>query len=64
MSGPLIKVGEEFTNADRMYMEFAALLNYYYRANGLKPIYEENTTLDERQLQEMITEFDKQTRKK
>ncbi len=64
MSGQLVKVGKDFTDADRMYMEFAALLNYYYRANGLKPIYEENTDLTEKELAEMITEFDKQTRKK
>ncbi len=64
MSGQLVKVGKDFTDADRMYMEFAALLNYYYRANGLTPIYEENSDLDQRKLQEMITEFDKQTRNK
>ena len=64
MSGQLVKAGKDFTDADRMYMEFAALLNYYYRANGLKPIYEENTDLTEKELAEMITEFDKQTRKK
>lgn len=64
MSGPLVKVGKDFTDASRMYSEFAGLINHYYRENGLKPIYEENTDLTEKQLSEMITEFDKQTRKK
>ncbi len=64
MSGPLVKVGKDFTDAKRMYSEFAGLINYYYRTNGLKPIYEENTDLTEKELAEMITEFDKQTRNK
>ena len=64
MSGPLVKVGKDFTDAERMYREFAALINYYYRSNGLEPIYEEDTDITEKKLSEMITEFDKQTRKK
>ncbi len=64
MSGPLVKVGKDFTDAQRMYSEFARLINSYYRANNLKPIYEENDDIDEQKLTEMITEFDKQTRKK
>ena len=63
MSGPLVKVGKEFTDANRMYQEFAALINHYYYANGLKPIYAENDDLTEEKLSQMITEFDKQTRK-
>ena len=64
LSGPCVKVGKDFTNADRMYMEFAALLNHYYRANGLQPIYEENSDLDEHKLKEMLDEFEKQTKNK
>ncbi len=64
LSGPLVKVGKEFTDASRMYSEFASLINYYYRSNGLEPIYEENTDITEDKLAEMITEFDKQTKYK
>ncbi len=64
MSGPLVKVGKDFEDASRMYAEFAALINYYYQANGLKPIYEENTDITEEKLAQMITEFDKQTKHK
>ena len=64
MSGPLVKVGKEFKNAQRMYSEFAGLINSYYIANNLKPIYERNADLTEDDLAKMITEFDKGTRKK
>ena len=64
MSGPLIKIGKDFNGPNNMYSEFAGLINHYYRSNGLEPIYEENTDLTEKQLSEMITEFDKQTRNK
>lgn len=64
MSGPLVKVGKDFTDAKRMYSEFARLINSYYVANGLKPIYEENTDLTENDLAKMITEFEKQTSKR
>ena len=64
MSGPLIKVGKDFQDADRMYSEFAGLINYYNRVNGIEPIYQEDEHLTEKKLSEMITEFDKQTRNK
>ena len=64
MSGPLVTVGKNFKNAKIMYSEFAALINSYYKANGLTPIYQENTDLTEDDLARMITEFDKQVRKK
>ena len=39
--------------ASRMYSEFASLINYYYRSNGLEPIYEENTDITEDKLAEI-----------
>lgn len=64
LSGPLVKVGIDFTDAKQMYKEFAALLNHYYKDNGLNPIYDENSDITEDDLSRMITEFDKQTRKR
>lgn len=64
MSGRLVTVGKSFVSPEEMYREFAKLLNYYYRANGLEPIYDIDDSIDEQKLSEMITELDKQTRKK
>ena len=64
MSGPLVNVGKTYNGPKYMYEDFATLLNHYYRANGLTPIYGENDDFDEKKLSEMITEFDKQTRNK
>jgi len=64
MSGPLVTVGKTYTGPKYMYEDFAAILNNYYKANGLEPIYDENENIDEQKLAEMISEFDKQTRKK
>lgn len=64
MSGPFVTVGETYNGPKYMYEDFAALINHYYKTNGLEPIYEENDDIDEQKLAEMITEFDKQTRKK
>ena len=63
MSGPLVKVGKNFEGAKVMYSDFAKMMNYYYIANGLKPIYNETDNLSEDDLSRMITEFDKATRK-
>ena len=63
MSGPLVKVGKDFDGAQKMYSDFARMMNYYYKVNGLKPIYDENDNLSEDDLSRMITEFDKATRK-
>ena len=62
MSGPLVKVGKEFINADRMYAEFATIINYYNRINGIEPIYQENEDMTEEKLSEMLTEFDLATK--
>lgn len=64
MSGPFVKVGKDFTDAKIMYLEFAKLINSYYKANGLSPIYEDNMNLKESDLAKMISEFEMQTRKK
>ena len=66
MSGPLVKVGNDFCGPGRMYDQFGKLINYYNYENGLEPVYEESyySHLTEEQLSEMITEFEKQTRNK
>lgn len=63
MSGPLIKVGKDFEGAKKMYSDFAKMMNYYYKANGINPIYNENDDLTEDDLKRMVTEFEKATRK-
>jgi len=63
MSGPFVTVGKGYNGPKYMYEDFARIVNHYYKANGLKPIYGENEEFDEKKLTEMITEFDKQTKK-
>ena len=64
MSGPFVTVGKTYNGPEYMYGDFAALINHYYKTNGLEPIYDENEDIDEHKLAEMITEFEKQTSKK
>ncbi len=64
MSGQFVTVGEDFTGPDLMYSDFAEMINYFYQANGLEPIYENDSNITEDKLAEMITEFDKPTKKK
>ena len=64
LSGPQVKVGKDFTDASKMYSEFASLLNHYYKAYGLEPIYGENENFDEHKLATMITELEKETKSK
>ena len=47
-----------------MYSEFGGLINYYNRINNIEPIYEENETLTENKLTQMLNEFEKQTKNK
>ena len=63
MSGPFVTVGKTYTGPKYMYEDFAKLLNQYYKANGLEPIYSEDEVLTEQQLAEMITEFEKEQEK-
>ena len=64
MSGPFVKVGKDFTGAKKMYSDFAKLMNYYYKANGLEPIYNEDNDYKEDDLTRMVNEFEKQTKKR
>lgn len=64
MSGPLVTVGKTFNGPKYMYEDFAVMLNNYYKANGLDPIYDENDDIDEHKLAEMITELEKNTKNK
>ncbi len=65
MSGPFVHVGKDFTSPDRMYSEFAAIINRYFRDNGLDPIYDHhNEKINEAKLAYMISEFEKQTKSK
>ena len=64
MSGPLVKVGKDFKDASLMYKELAGLINTFYKANNIKPIYDEKENITEDNLADMISEFDKQTRMK
>lgn len=64
MSGPFVKVGNRFNGPEYMYKDFADIINRFYKANGLSPIYSEQGDIDERKLAEMITEFEKQTKSK
>lgn len=64
MSGPLVKVGKEFKDANLMYQELAGLINIFYKANNIEPIYDEKGNITESNLADMISEFDKQTRTK
>lgn len=64
MSGPLVKVGKEFKNPDSMYSDYAALINNYNRENNFEIVHQEDEPMNEDKLQEMLNEFEKQTRKK
>ncbi len=64
MSGQFVTVGKEFNGPELMYSDFANMINYYYQANKLEPVYQEDYDITEDKLAEMITEFSKQTRKK
>ena len=64
MSGPLVKVGKEYENPDKMYSEFAGLINHYNRINDIKPIYEETEKITEDKLSHMLNEFEQQTKYK
>ena len=64
LSGPMVKVGKDFTDAKKMYKEFAALINHYYQANGFTPIYDGYSDITEDDLSRMIIEFEKQAKSK
>ena len=64
MSGQFVTVGNDFHGPNLMYEDFAKMMNYYYRANGLEPIYDNEENLTEDDLSRMITEFEKQTKNK
>ena len=64
LSGPMVKVGKDFTNANGMYKEFAELINHYYQENNFTPIYNSNDNITEDNLSRMITEFDRQAKKR
>lgn len=64
MSGEFVTVGSTFTTPIEMYKDFAKLIYQYYKASGLKEPYPINNEITEDKLAEIITEFEKQTRKR
>ena len=64
MSGGFIKVGKEFDGADKMYNDFANLINYYNKINGLGELYKNDSHITEDKLSIMLNEFEKQTKKR
>ena len=64
MSGPLVKVGKDYENPNKMYADFANLINYYNEINGLEQIYQEDSKITEDKLNIMLNEFEKQTKNK
>ena len=63
MSGEYVTVGSTFTTPIYMYKDFARLIYKYYEANELKKPYPVKEITEDK-LVEIITEFDKQTRRK
>lgn len=64
MSGPLVKVGKDYENPNKMYTDFANLINYYNEINGLDKVYQEDDNITEDKLNIMLNEFEKQTNNK
>ncbi len=62
MSGPLVKVGKDFKDAQRMYTDFANLINYYNKIIGLEELYKNDSNITEDKLTIMLNEFEKQTK--
>ena len=58
MSGQLIKVGKDFEGPDKMYKDFANLINYYNKLYGFDQLYLLDNHITEEKLQTMLNEFE------